>query len=241
MDRESAGSLIALQGVTKSYGGPSSRPVLDSISLRVDRGQFAAIMGPSGSGKTTLLNLIAGLDRPSAGFVLVGGIELTRQNEADLARFRRSHIGFVFQFFHLLNDLTALDNVLISARLAGQTRQAAHERATQLLEAFGIASKAHEYPAKLSGGERQRVAIARALINRPALLLADEPTGALDSESGAQVMRLLARLNEEGQTTLLATHDAMLAAQYAHQLITVQDGKVTVDRKALQREPKAQT
>ncbi len=221
--------LIELKAVTKSYGGPANPPVLDTINLRVSGGEFSAVMGPSGSGKSTLLNLIAGLDRPTSGSVVVDGLELTRQSEADLARLRRLRVGFVFQFFHLLNNLNVFDNVLIAAQLAGAEQAVARERTQRLLDDFGIADKTHEYPAKLSGGERQRVAIARALVNRPAVLLADEPTGALDSHAGEQVMRLLAELNQQGQTILLATHNLELARRHARRVITLRDGRVISD------------
>src|SRR6266851_4813590 len=183
-------------------------------------------MGPSGSGKSTLLNLVAGLDRPTSGTVTVGGIALAGLSEAELARFRRSHIGFVFQFFHL-------DNVLIAAQLSGAKEAASRVRTQQLLNELGIGAKAREYPAKLSGGERQRVAIARALINRPAVVLADEPTGALDTSTGEQVMELLVALNQRGQTILLASHDLKLAGRYTRRIINLRDGKMTADSQPL--------
>jgi putative ABC transport system ATP-binding protein len=223
---------IELNAVTKSYGGPAGRPVLDGVSLQVAEGEFTAIMGPSGSGKSTLLNLIAGLDRPTSGTISVGGAPLTGLGEAALARFRRSSIGFIFQFFHLLNNLCVFDNVLIAAQLAGGQEAASRARAQQLLDELGIGGKAREYPAKLSGGERQRVAIARALINRPAVLLADEPTGALDSSTGEQVMELLVAFNQRGQTILLASHDLQLVARHARRVINMRDGKLTGDTRA---------
>jgi putative ABC transport system ATP-binding protein len=203
--------------------------VLDQLSLQVGEGEFVAVMGPSGSGKSTLLNLVAGLDRPSSGSITVDGTALDGLSEADLARFRRSHIGFVFQFFHLLNNLSVLDNILIAAQLTGAEEAPSRERAQQLLNELGIGAKEREYPAKLSGGERQRVAIARALINRPAVLLADEPTGALDSRSGQQVMELLMAFNQRGQTILVATHDLELASTYARRRISIHDGRLIGD------------
>ncbi len=197
------------------------------VSLTVEEGEFTAVMGPSGSGKSTLLNLIAGLDRPTSGGVTVGGSDLGRMGEAALARFRRDHIGFVFQFFHLLPNLTVLENVLIPAQL--RSRTSAEARGRELLEQLGIAEVANRYPAKLSGGQQQRVAIARALINQPSLLLADEPTGALDTRSGDQVMELLMALHRQGQTILLVTHDAKLATRYAARVISVLDGKIVDD------------
>jgi putative ABC transport system ATP-binding protein len=192
----------------------------------VERGEFTAIMGPSGSGKSTLLNLVAGLDRPTSGSIEVGGTDLGKLGEAGLARFRRDHIGFVFQFFHLLPNLTALENVLIPAQLKGAVVPG---RALELLDLLGIKEVADKYPALLSGGQQQRVAIARALINDPTLLLADEPTGALDTRSGEQVMELLGRLHRDGQTILLVTHDAKLATRYAARVLSVLDGKVVDD------------
>ncbi|MGW5361428.1 ABC transporter ATP-binding protein [Actinopolymorpha pittospori] len=218
--------LVRLKAAGKRYesAGP---PALDGVDLTISAGEAVAVMGPSGSGKSTLLNLVAGLDRPTHGQVEVAGTELNRLSEKALARFRRTHIGIVFQFFHLLDDLTARDNVLLPAQLAGTSRRAAFDRADELLDALGLAARADAYPARMSGGERQRVAVARALINRPPLLLADEPTGAVDAKTGAQVMELLRDLNRSGQTVLLVTHDAALARGCATRLVQVRDGKLT--------------
>jgi putative ABC transport system ATP-binding protein len=183
-------------------------------------------MGPSGSGKSTLLNLVSGLDRPSAGSVVVGGEDLGALGEKGLALFRRQRVGMVFQFFHLLDDLPALDNVALVGQLAGLGARAARQRATELLEGLGIADRGDVHPASLSGGERQRVAVARALMNRPALLLADEPTGALDTRSGEAVIELLTDLNALGQTLVLVTHDARLAARCATRVVEVVDGRI---------------
>jgi putative ABC transport system ATP-binding protein len=221
--------VVMLTAVSKVYEGDAAQSALDGITLGVGEGEFTAIMGPSGSGKSTLLNLIAGLDRPTSGAVLVADTELTRLSEAALARFRRVHIGFIFQFFHLLNNLSALDNVTMPAQLAGVKTREAQVRARALLERLGIAEKADQFPAKLSGGQRQRVAIARALINRPALLLADEPTGALDSQSGEDVMALLRELHHDGQTVILVTHDAKLATRHAERVLTLRDGRIDDD------------
>ncbi|HEV2140549.1 MAG TPA: ABC transporter ATP-binding protein [Candidatus Dormibacteraeota bacterium] len=218
--------LVRVTDVTKVYQGGITG-ALNGVSLSVEQGEFTAVMGPSGSGKSTLLNLIAGLDRPTSGSVLVRGIELGRLGESGLARFRRDHVGFVFQFFHLLPNLTALENVLIPAQLKG--RESADARGRSLLETLGIPEVADRYPAKLSGGQQQRVAIARALINNPTLLLADEPTGALDTHSGDQVMDLLAQLHRDGQTILLVTHDAKLATRHASRVVSVMDGKIVDD------------
>ena len=217
--------LVRLTDVTKVYQGGITG-ALNGISVSVDRGEFTAIMGPSGSGKSTMLNLIAGVDRPTSGTVAVGGTDLGTLGEAGLARFRRDHIGFVFQFFYLLPNLTALENVLIPAQLKGNP---ATGRASELLDQLGIKDIADRYPARLSGGQQQRVAIARALINKPTLLLADEPTGALDTNSGQQVMDLLGELHRDGQTILLVTHDAKLATRRAARVISVVDGKIVDD------------
>jgi putative ABC transport system ATP-binding protein len=217
--------LVRLRAASKQYesAGP---PALDGVNIEVAAGEAVAVMGPSGSGKSTLLNLIAGLDRPTQGQVEVSGTELSRLSETGLATFRRNHIGIIFQFFHLLDDLTTRDNVLLPAQLAGTPRRTALARAGELLDILGIADKANAYPARLSGGERQRVAVARALMNRPPLLLADEPTGAVDAETGAHVAELLRDLNRGGQTLLLVTHDAALASRCATRLIELRDGKV---------------
>ena len=217
--------LVRLTDVTKVYQGGITG-ALNGVSITVEKGEFAAIMGPSGSGKSTLLNMVAGLDRPTSGTVAVDGTDLGKLGEAGLARFRRDHIGFVFQFFYLLPNLTALENVMIPAQLKGN---AATGRARELLERLRITDVAGRYPARLSGGQQQRVAIARALINTPTLLLADEPTGALDTHSGEQVMELLEQLHRDGQTILLVTHDPKLATRHAARVISVVDGKVVDD------------
>lgn len=224
------GQLVELTDVSKVYNGDKHHAALDSVSIQILAGQTTAIMGPSGSGKSTLLNVIGGLDRPTTGSVIVDGADLSRLSEAALARFRRSRVGIVFQFFNLLNNLTALDNVLIPAQLAGMRSGDARRRADDLLERLDIASHRNDYPARLSGGQRQRVAIARALINSPTLLLADEPTGALDSHAGEQVMAIFADLNRSGQTILLVTHDERLARANASRVIRLIDGAVVGDR-----------
>src|SRR5262245_19426195 len=178
--------VIELQGVAKQYASPGV-PVLGPLDLGVAEGEALAVTGPSGSGKSTLLNLVAGLDRPTDGAVTVAGRRIDRLSEHALARFRRERIGMVFQFFNLLDDLTVADNIRLPAQLTGTPRRAAEARADELMEALGIRRHARAYPGRLSGGERQRVAVARALVNRPALLLADEPTGALDTASGEDV------------------------------------------------------
>ncbi|HZM77202.1 MAG TPA: ABC transporter ATP-binding protein [Candidatus Limnocylindrales bacterium] len=222
-------TLVELTEVSKRYDGVSGRAALDGVNLAIDSGEFTAIMGPSGSGKSTLLNLVAGVDRPTGGRVNVAGEELSRLNEARLARFRRARVGFVFQFFNLLANLTVLENVLLPAQLQGTRPAQARTRAAELLAQLGIADLAGTYPARLSGGQQQRVAIARALINQPLLLLADEPTGALDTHGGEQVMELIEGLHRDGQTVVLVTHDAKLAARHAGRVVTLIDGHVNDD------------
>jgi putative ABC transport system ATP-binding protein len=222
-------ALVELTNVRKLYNGGTPQAAVDGVTLTMQQGEFTAVMGPSGSGKSTLLNLIAGLDRPSQGRVVVEGIDLGTLGETDLARFRRARIGFIFQFFNLLNNLTVLENILIPAQLAGVSAAIALNRATELMNELGLAEKLKHFPGRLSGGERQRVAIARALVNQPLLLLADEPTGALDSQAGEQVMDRLDELNRHGQTILLVTHDAKLAAAHAGRVITLSDGRMTDD------------
>jgi len=227
-------NLVEIGGITKVYDAASPQKALSGVSLRIPTGEVTAIMGPSGSGKSTLLNLLAGLDRATSGTIVVDGTEITRLSEAALARYRRQKIGLIFQFFNLLNNLTVLDNVLIPAQLAGTSRRVAEARAAELLERLSIADQARKYPARLSGGQRQRVAIARALINRPALLLADEPTGALDTGSGDQVLDLFRDLNRTGQTIVLVTHDPRLAERCAQRTITLVDGLVVRDTATLE-------
>jgi putative ABC transport system ATP-binding protein len=213
--------------VTRRYDeGP---PALREVSLSVAPGEAVAILGPSGSGKSTLLNLVAGLDRPSTGTVTVDGVRVDKLGEAASARYRRARIGLVFQFFNLLDDLTVADNVMLPAQLAGIARGAAQRRANELLGALGVDRHAAAYPGRLSGGERQRIAVARALMNRPALLLADEPTGALDTAAGEDVQRLLTELHADGQTILLVTHDLALAEACATRTVQLLDGQVAAD------------
>jgi putative ABC transport system ATP-binding protein len=221
-------TLIQLREVTKRYDN-DGHPAVDDVSLTVAPGDALAIMGPSGSGKSTLLNLIAGLDRPTAGSVTVAGQRIDRLSETGVARFRRREIGMIFQFFNLLDDLTVVDNVLLPAQLAGLRTGTARARAAELLAALRIERHANAYPARLSGGERQRVAIARALVNRPALLLADEPTGALDTATGEEIGELLLDLNSSGQSMVLVTHNPDLAARYARRTVQLVDGRIAAD------------
>ncbi|MFF0204536.1 ABC transporter ATP-binding protein [Streptomyces sp. NPDC005017] len=215
--------VVRLDGVHKEYGDAKA---LDGLSLQIRAGDAVAVMGPSGCGKSTLLNMVAGLDRPTSGTVEVQGHDLGKLNETGLALFRRRNVGMIFQFFNLIDDLPVLDNVALAAQLTGTPARQARHRALELLDELGVAGRRNSYPGTLSGGERQRVAVARALMNRPALLLADEPTGALDSRSGEQVMDLLIDLNQIGQTLLIVTHDPQLATRCASRLVEVADGRV---------------
>jgi putative ABC transport system ATP-binding protein len=218
--------VVQLDDVRKSYDGAAA---LNGVSLQIRRGEAVAVMGPSGCGKSTLLNMVAGLDRPTSGSVVVHGEDLGGLDEKGLALFRRRRIGIIFQFFNLIDDLSALDNVALAAQLTGTAPRQARRRALELLEELGIAGRRDAYPGVLSGGERQRVAVARALMNRPAVLLADEPTGALDSRSGEQVMDLLIDLNQIGQTLLMVTHEQALAIRCASRVVTMSDGQIAGD------------
>ncbi len=219
-------ALVQLTDVTKRYDSDAA-PAVDQVSIAIAQGEAVSIMGPSGSGKSTLLNLIAGLDRPTSGEVRVGDQRVDKLSETGVARFRRRQVGMIFQFFNLLEDMTVADNVILPAQLAGMKTKPARARTVELLTALRIEKHADAYPARLSGGQRQRVAIARALVNRPPLLIADEPTGALDSATGEEIGELLLDLNESGQTLILVTHNPDLAARYTHRVIQLTDGQVT--------------
>ena len=218
---------LTVQGVRKTFEAENA-PVraLRGVDLTVPRGEFAALMGPSGCGKSTLLNLVAGLELADEGRISVDGEEVTGRSEDDLARLRRRHIGIVFQFFNLLEGMTVLENVALPAVIAGRKRRMAETRAAGLLDLLGIGDKAAAVPGVLSGGQRQRLAIARALANEPTLLLADEPTGALDSDGGHEVIELLSRLHAGGQTILMVTHDAEVAGA-AGRVLHMRDGRIT--------------
>jgi putative ABC transport system ATP-binding protein len=221
-------ALIGLSDVMKRYaaGGAAA---LDHVSLEIAEGEAVAVMGPSGSGKSTLLNLVAALDRPTSGTITVAGQRVDTLSETRAARYRRSQVGMIFQFFNLLEDLTVADNVLLPAQLAGTSRRKARARASELLARLGIDRYRNSYPGRLSGGERQRVAIARALVNSPAVLLADEPTGAVDTVTGDEIGKLLLDLNAAGQTLVLVTHSPDLAARYAGRTVRLLDGCVASD------------
>jgi putative ABC transport system ATP-binding protein len=204
---------------------------LRGANLVVPSGDFVALMGPSGCGKSTLLNLIAGLDVADEGTITVAGELVTGRTEDELSQLRRRHIGIVFQFFNLLEGMTVLENVALPAVIAGRKRKMAESRARDLLDLLGIGDKAGTVPGMLSGGQRQRLAIARALANEPTLLLADEPTGALDSEGGQEVIELLSRLHTGGQTIVLVTHDAGVASA-ADRIVRMRDGRIAVEEDA---------
>jgi putative ABC transport system ATP-binding protein len=222
---------VSATGLTRTYGeGGSAVHALRGVSLEVPQGQFTAIMGPSGSGKSTLMHLLAGLDTPDAGSVHIAGEDITRMSDRELTRLRRKHIGFVFQSFNLMPTLSAEENELLPLSIAG--RRPEPHVVDALLERMGLADRREHKPAQLSGGQQQRVAIARALICKPTVLFADEPTGNLDSASGADVLDLLrAAVDEDGQTIVMVTHDER-AAEIADRVISFADGRVVGDRLA---------
>ena len=221
---DSPAVLVHAEGLRKDYGsGEGLVRALDMVDLDVDRGEAVAVMGPSGCGKSTLLHLIGGLDRPSAGQLSVAGQHVDELSERALAYLRRDQIGFVFQAFQLMDELTAQENVELPALLAGFSPNEARARATALLEQVGLADRARHLPSMLSGGQRQRVAIARALVNDPQIVLADEPTGNLDSASAFDVLSLLADLHAKGLTLVIVTHDERIATA-ADRLISMRDG-----------------
>ncbi len=218
--------MVEVRGLKRTFDRETS-PVraLRGVDLCVERGEFVAVTGPSGCGKSTLLSIIAGLDVADEGTVVVAGAEMTALDGDARATHRRTAIGVVFQFFNLLDSMTAAQNVAIAAMLAGASRRAADRRAGELLDLLGLGDKADAAPARLSGGQRQRLAIARAMANSPAVLLADEPTGALDTGGGADVLQLFTRLHDSGQTIVLVTHDPAIAAA-AGRVVAMRDGRV---------------
>jgi putative ABC transport system ATP-binding protein len=221
---ESATALIYAHGLSKQYGRDEGLVrAVDDVDLDVEVGETLAVMGPSGCGKSTLLHLLGGLDRPSAGELWFGGRRIDHLSERALAELRRSDVGFVFQAFHLLDELTAQENVELPALLAGRSPRDARRRAKELLEQVDLSDRARHLPSALSGGQRQRVAIARALANEPEVVLADEPTGNLDSSATLEVLRLFESLHERGLTLVVVTHDERIAAT-ADRLITMRDG-----------------
>jgi putative ABC transport system ATP-binding protein len=224
--------VCTVVGVRKTFEAELA-PVraLRGVDLEIAPGEFVAVMGPSGCGKSTLLNLIAGLDVPDEGTITIDGEEITGRSEDDLARMRRKHIGIVFQFFNLLESMTVLENVVLPAVIAGTKRRPAETRARDMLDLLGLGDKAKEMPGVLSGGQRQRLAIARALANEPTLLLADEPTGALDSAGGHEVLELFKRLHGDGQTIIMVTHNQEVA-DAADRIVHMRDGRVESDSRA---------
>jgi ABC-type lipoprotein export system ATPase subunit len=219
--------VLRARGVRKEYGREASLVrAVDGVDLQVARGEAVAIMGPSGCGKSTLLYLLGGLDRPTGGEIWLAGQNLTRLGERGLARLRRDAVGFVFQAFHLMDELSAVENVELPALLAGRSPRTARRRATELLDRVGLADRARFLPTQLSGGQRQRVAIARALVAQPAVVLADEPTGNLDSAATMDVLRLFDQLHAAGQTLVIVTHDPRIAAT-ADRMISMRDGAFT--------------
>ncbi len=219
-------SVIRLQNVKRYYlVGDFIVKALDGVSVEIQRGEFTSIMGPSGSGKSTMMNLIGCLDTPTSGLIDIDGENTAGLNEAELAYIRNRKVGFVFQQFNLLGKMTALENVITPLLYAGVSVRERKTRAIEALERVGLSDRMHHRPNELSGGQKQRVAIARALVNNPAILLADEPTGALDSKTGNQIMELFEELNSEGRTVILVTHDRELGMRSLRQ-IRIRDGKL---------------
>ena len=231
IDTKRAPRIIEMEGIRKVYAtGTVQVEALKGIDLLIEKGEFVAIVGPSGSGKSTLMNLIGCLDTPSKGTYLLNGKEVSQMNDNELARIRNEEIGFVFQTFNLLPRATALHNVELPLVYAGMPRKERLEQARQAIEKVELTHRMTHKPNELSGGQRQRVAIARALVNNPSILLADEPTGNLDSKTGVEIMALFARLHQGGNTIILVTHEADIAA-YAHRVVAIRDGQVERDVK----------
>ncbi|WP_153115355.1 ABC transporter ATP-binding protein [Rhodocyclus tenuis] len=223
-----ASPLVSLRDIVKTYHrGQQTVPVLGGITFDIDAGEFLALMGPSGSGKSTLLNLIAGIDRPDSGQLVIGGVDIGVLDEAELADWRAQNVGFIFQFYNLMPVLSALENVELPLLLKDMTRRERRERALLALEMVGLADRAEHAPSELSGGQQQRVAIARALITDPTLIVADEPTGDLDRESANDILHLMQRLNDEiGKTIVMVTHDSR-AAGHAHAIMHLEKGELS--------------
>ncbi|MDA1567886.1 ABC transporter ATP-binding protein [Bacillus cereus] len=223
--------MITLNNITKTYyQGKLAVPILQGISLTIQSGEFVSIMGPSGSGKSTLMNMIGCLDRPTEGEYMLNDVNVLRAEEAKLALIRNKYIGFVFQHFNLLPRLSAVENVELPLIYGGVKKSERRRRALEALSKVGLADRVSHLPSELSGGQKQRVAIARAIANNPAFIMADEPTGALDTKSGAQVMDIFTKLNAEGTTIVMVTHEEEVAA-YSSRRIVLRDGKITEDRR----------
>lgn len=230
-------SVIDIQGITKTYvNGKLSVPVLHGIDLQVNKGEFVSIMGPSGSGKSTFMNILGCLDRPTTGSYRLNGDEVATLSDDELAFVRNKQIGFVFQSFNLLTKLTALENVALPMIYAGMDKKSRNERAAALLSSVGLGERMDHLPSELSGGQRQRVAIARALANNPAIIMADEPTGNLDSKSTIDVMNIFRGLYDEGRTIILVTHEPEIAT-YASRNVVLRDGLIVEDSKNLNMTP----
>jgi putative ABC transport system ATP-binding protein len=229
-DGGSAGAVVEVRNLRKSFGrSDTETPILNGIDLQIFAGQFVVLIGPSGSGKSTLLSILGLLEPPSSGDVLLNGQNVTQLSRRQLAHLRGRQLGYVFQSFNLLAGLSVAENVMLSGLLTGQSGRAQHQRAIELLDQFGLANKAKRVPAELSGGEQQRVAIARALFMKPEIILADEPTGNLDTRNGRNVIDALEKLNCEGQTIILVTHDLSIAEK-APRLLSIRDGRIESDR-----------
>ena len=230
-------AVIDIQGITKTYvNGKLSVPVLHGIDLQVNKGEFVSIMGPSGSGKSTFMNILGCLDRPTAGSYRLNGDEVATLSDDELAFVRNKQIGFVFQSFNLLTKLTALENVALPMIYAGMDKKSRNERAAALLSSVGLGDRMDHLPSELSGGQRQRVAIARALANNPAIIMADEPTGNLDSKSTIDVMNIFRGLYDEGRTIILVTHEPEIAT-YASRNVVLRDGLIVEDSQNLNMTP----
>ncbi len=218
--------MIELENLIKVYRrGEIEVIAIRDVSLKINKGEFALLIGPSGSGKTTFLHLLGGIDRPTAGKIIVNGRNIAFFNDKQLTEYRRKEVGMVFQFFNLIPTLTALENVMLPMQFIGKSREERKRRAEELLRMVGLWERKDHYPDEMSGGEQQRVAIAVAIANDPPLILADEPTGELDTETGMEIIKLFKKLNDEGKTVIIATHDMRLK-QYATRILEIQDGKI---------------
>ncbi len=219
--------MIEVENLIKVYRrGEIEVIAIRDVTLKINKGEFALLIGPSGSGKTTFLHLIGGIDRPTAGKIMVNGRNIAFFNDKQLTEYRRKEVGMVFQFFNLIPTLTALENVMLPMQFIGKSREERKRRAEELLKMVGLWERRDHYPDEMSGGEQQRVAIAVAMANDPPIILADEPTGELDTETGMEIIKLFKKLNDDGKTVIIATHDMRLK-EYATRILEIQDGKIT--------------